>query len=237
MSKIVAIMQPTYLPWLGYFDLINRSDIFVFLDTVQFEKRSWQQRNRIKTSNGELMLTVPVLSKGRFNQKICDVMLDTSQKFKMKHFNSICLNYKKCKYYEFYIPELEEIYNSGFNKLSDLNIRLIKWLSVKIGIEKKFILSSQIETQGTKTELLFNICKKLNADHYLSPSGSKEYIDENNLFEKSDIQISYQNYQHPTYNQMYGKFIPYMSVIDLLFNEGIKSFDIISSSVRKNENR
>ena len=83
--KTIAIMQPTYLPWLGYFDLINRSDVFVFLDSVQFDKRSWQQRNRIKTPNGELMLTVPVLTKGRSDQKICDVMIDPSQKFNKKH--------------------------------------------------------------------------------------------------------------------------------------------------------
>ena len=83
----IAIMQPTYLPWLGYFDLIDRSDILVFLDSVQFDKRSWQQRNRIKTPNGELMLTVPVLTKGKFDQKICDVMIDQSQNFEKKHLN------------------------------------------------------------------------------------------------------------------------------------------------------
>ena len=128
----VAIMQPTYLPWLGYFDLINRSDIFVFLDSVQFDKRSWQQRNRIKTLNGELMLTVPVITKGKFDQKICDVMVDISQRFEKKHFNSIHSNYKKSKYFEIYIQELEEIYSIKINKLADLNIRLIKWLSSKL---------------------------------------------------------------------------------------------------------
>ena len=93
----VAIMQPTYLPWLGYFDLIDRSDIFVFLNSVQFDKRSWQQRNRIKTPNGELMLTVPVLTKGKFKQKIYDVEIDKSKNFAKKHFNSISSNYKKSK--------------------------------------------------------------------------------------------------------------------------------------------
>ena len=173
------------------------------------------------------MLTVPVLTKGRFDQKIYDVMIDISQKFETKHFNSICSNYKKSKYFEFLVVELEEIFNSEINKLADLNIRLIEWLSSKMGINTKFVFSSQLDTKGSKTELLANICKKINADHYLSPAGSKEYIEENNIFSKSGIQLSYQDYQHPTYNQLYGDFIPYMSVIDLLFNEGNKASKII----------
>ena len=179
--------------------------------------------------NGELMLTVPVLTKGRFDQKIYDVMIDISKKFETKHFNSICSNYKKSRYFEFLVVELEEIFNSEINKLADLNIRLIEWLTSKMGINTKFVFSSQLDTKGSKTELLANICKKINADHYLSPAGSKEYIEENNIFSKSGIQLSYQDYQHPTYNQLYGDFIPYMSVIDLLFNEGKKSLELIKS--------
>ena len=227
--KTASIMQPTYLPWLGYFDLTNRSDIFVFLDTVQLDKRSWQQRNRIKTPNSEIMLTVPVLTKGRFNQEIRDVEIDVSQRFEKKHFNSIQLNYKNSKYYKLYIGELEEIFISKTSRLANLNIKLIKWLSSKIGIKTKFISSSELDVSGSKTELLINICKKINANHYLSPIGSKGYIEKNNLFTNSGIQLSYQNYQHPTYNQLFGDFIPYLSVIDLLFNEGEKSLEIIKS--------
>jgi|TARA_B100001971_G_C18194656_1_gene540710 hypothetical protein len=179
--------------------------------------------------NGELMLTVPVLIKGRFNQKIYDVMIDISQKFETKHFNSIWSNYKKSRYFEFLVVELEEIYKNEINKLVDLNIRLIEWVSSKLGINTKFVYSSQLDTDGSKTELLVNICKIINADHYISPAGSKEYIDQNNLFIKSGIKLSYQNYKHPTYSQLYGDFIPYMSVIDLLFNEGKKSLELIKS--------
>ena len=227
--KTVSIMQPTYLPWLGYFDLTNRSDIFVFLDTVQLDKRSWQQRNRIKTPNSEIMLTVPVLTKGRFNQEIRDVEIDVSQRFEKKHFNSIHFNYKNSKYYKLYIGELEEIFFSKISRLANLNIKLIKWLSSKIGIKTKFISSSELDVSGSKTELLINICLKINANHYLSPIGSKNYIEKNNLFTSSGIQLSYQDYQHPTYNQLFGDFIPYLSVIDLLFNEGEKSLEIIKS--------
>jgi len=227
--KTASIMQPTYLPWLGYFDLTNRSDIFVFLDTVQLDKRSWQQRNRIKTPNSEIMLTVPLLTKGRFNQEIRDVEIDVSQRFEKKHFKSIQLNYKNSKYYKLYIGELEEIFFSEISRLANLNIKLIKWLSSKIGIKTKFISSSELDVSGSKTELLINICKEINANHYLSPIGSKGYIEKNNLFTNSGIQLSYQNYQHPTYTQAFGDFTPYLSVIDLLFNEGEKSLEIIKS--------
>ena len=227
--KTASIMQPTYLPWLGYFDLTNRSDIFVFLDTVQLDKRSWQQRNRIKTPNSEIMLTVPVFTKGQFNQEIRDVQIDVSQRFQKKHFNSIQLNYKNSKYYKLYIGELEEIFFSKISRLANLNIKLIKWLSSKIGIKTKFISSSELDVSGSKTELLINICMKINANHYLSPIGTKGYIEKNNLFTNSGIQLSYQDYQHPTYNQLFGDFIPYLSVIDLLFNEGEKSLEIIKS--------
>jgi len=224
-------MQPTYLPWLGYFDLIDKADIFVFLDSVQFDKRSWQQRNRIKTSNGELMLTVPVLSKSRFEQKICDVMIDNSQKFEKKHFNSIRTNYHKSTYFDIYAKELSEIYRSKHNRLADLNILLIKWLSKKMGITSNFKLSSQLNVHGFKVDALIDICKKVNGDHYLSPSGSIDYINNSNIFPKSAIKLSYQTYQHPIYSQLYGEFIPFMSAVDLLFNEGEKSLEIIVSSV------
>ena len=222
-------MQPTYIPWLGYFDLIDKSDIFVFLDSVQFDKRSWQQRNRIKTPRGELMLTVPVVTKGRFDQKIYDVEIDTSQKYIKKHLNSICSNYNKTKYFEDYRKELEDIYNEDIKKISQLNKKLIYWLSSKFGITTHFTSSSKIDAIGTKTELLVNICKQVGADHYISPAGSKGYIDQNNLFVKSKIKLSYQNYNHPAYNQFHGDFIPYMSAIDLLFNEGDCSLGIIRS--------
>ena len=110
-----------------------------------------------------------------------------------------------------------------------MNTTLIRWLSSKLGVNTKFVYSSKLDASGSKTELLVNICKKVGADHYISPAGSKGYIDQNNLFAKSDIKLSYQNYIHPTYKQLYGDFIPYMSAIDLLFNEGDRGLEIIRS--------
>ena len=225
----VAIMQPTYLPWLGYFDLIDQADVFIFLESVQFDKRSWQQRNRIKTQNGELMLTVPVLSKGKFEQKINDVMVDESQNFEMKHFNSICSNYNKSKFFHLYRNELESIYNYRKKTLVDLNIILIKWLCEKLGITSEFLLSSQLGVYGSKVNLLINIINKVMGKDYLSPAGAKNYINDNNLFKENNIRLIYQNYQHPIYKQLHGNFISFLSVLDLLFNEGDSSLDIIRS--------
>ena len=229
----VAIMQPTYLPWLGYFDLIDCSNIFVFLDDVEFSRQSWQQRNRIKAATGEQWLTVPVIRKGRSKQKITEVIINASSAFHIKHIKTINQNYSKALYYNRYIDEFSMILNKQHQYLVELNIDLISWFCLMLGITTKVIRSSRIINVGKagKVERLVYICKELGADHYLSPAGSKDYIDQNNLFVKSGINVSYQNYSHPTYSQLYGDFIPYMSIIDLLFNEGDSSLKILKNSV------
>jgi hypothetical protein len=224
-----VIMQPTYLPWMGYFDLIYQSDIFVFLDDVQFTKQSWQQRNKIKTSNGEKWLTVPVIQ--NINQKINETKIDGKSNWKAKHIKSIKFNYSKSPYFDKYFKFFEEAYSLDWKYLADLNIHIIKWIAKQLDINKDFLRSSTINVKGKKTDFLVNMCKKLNADTYLSPLGSSVYI-EKTLFEKEGIKLEYQNFEHPTYRQLYGKFIPYLSVIDLLFNEGSNSPAIIRSGRR-----
>ena len=223
-------MQPTYLPWLGYFDLIDKSDNFIILDNVIFSKQSWQQRNRIKTSSGSLWLTVPVITKGYAHQIVCDVNIIENPKWSIKQIKTIKQNYINTPFYDYYFEELSDILLNSNKYLAELNIELIKWLCLKIGININLIRSSQLKiNKAEKVENLINICNKIGTDHYLSPSGSKPYIDENNLFYESKIELSYQQYCHPEYRQLYGDFIPYMSVIDLLFNEGEKSLGIIRS--------
>jgi len=225
--KSVAIMQPTYLPWLGYFSLIDQVDIFVFLDKVQFDKRSWQQRNRIKTAQGELFLTVPVQTKGKRHQKICEVRLDNTQHYPTKHLKIIENNYSKAHYYPEYWPEILQVFNKAYQYLTDLNISLILWFVEKLGIKTTFIKSLDLKSEGTKADLLVGICHEVGADQYVSPLGSKVYIDENNIFKQKKIDLFYQNYTHPEYTQLYKEFIPYMSILDLLMNEGPKSLEIM----------
>ena len=226
--KTVAIMQPTYLPWIGYFDLIDQSDCFIFLDSVQFNKRSWQQRNRIKSPGEVLWLTVPVLSKDRRDQRIFEVVIDPSKKFQEKHIKTIMHCYHKAPFLSQYIDELSTILKSH-SLLGELNIDLIGWLCLKMGIKNQMIRSSSLEATGKKAELLVNICKILNAGRYLSPMGSRNYIEieEDNLFNANAIDLTYHAYRHPEYRQLHGSFEPYLSVLDLLFNEGPSSLSII----------
>ena len=220
-------MQPTYLPWIGYFSLMDQVDTFVFLDSVQFDKRSWQQRNRIKTSQGELFLTVPVVTKGRQSQKIFEVEIDTTQRFSDKHLKTIKNNYAKTLFFSEYWEEISELFHRDCHFLADLNIALIEWFRTKLDIEVEFVKSSSLKIEGKKVELLIAICQEVGAESYLSPLGSKDYIKENNLFRDSGITHLYQNYSHPHYQQLYGNFIPYMSILDLLFNEGDSSLKLI----------
>lgn len=217
--KTCVIMQPTYLPWLGYFDLINKADVFVFLDHVQFSKQSWQQRNKIRDRNGEQLLVVPVKKGGLKEYRIKDVLIDSNRNPLIKHLKTIKNNYAKAKNFSEIFPELEEIYSKKFDTLADLNIGLILYGCEKMGLKKEMIRSSTLDLVGNKVDGLISICKLVGADHYHSPLGSKDYIDECNIFEKNSIQLSYQEYNQPEYKQItYDDFISNLAFIDYLFN-------------------
>ena len=219
-TATAVIMQPTYLPWIGYFDLMDQSDIFVFLDSVQFTKRSWQQRNRIKSADGELMLTVPVLSKGLRDQKISETAVDVSSDFRRKHSTAIEHAYARAPHYAEYSKEFHVLLAKGHSSLAELNIELIRWLAGSFGIRKEFVRSSQTKVAGRSSELLVGICRELGVSRYLSAAGSREYIEEEKKFEGSGLELVYHDYHHPEYSQMHGAFLPYLSALDLLFNEG-----------------
>lgn len=225
----IAIMQPTYLPWIGYFGMIDRADIFVFLDSVQFARRSWQQRNRIKSANGEQMLTVPVLSKGARNQTIAEVQVDRGSRFAEKHRRAIEHALGKAPHFKDHAGGLLDVLNAGHERLADLNIELITWASAALGISSRFVRSTQLDVQGAKAELLADICRTLEGDVYLSAPGSRDYIEGSDAFDVRGIAVRYHDYQHPTYPQLHGAFAPYMSAVDLLFNVGPHSLQSIRS--------
>lgn len=225
----VAIMQPTYLPWMGYFDLIDSCDTFVFLDCVQFDKRSWQQRNRIKSAGGELLLTVPVLVKNRREQKIRDAQIDRTRGFAAQHLSSLRHAYSKAPHYAPHADALAAILGKDHLLLADLNIELIEFLSAALGVRTGTLRSSTLPAQGSKVERLLSICEELGADHYLSAAGSRAYIEQNNLFLKHGMRVTYQEYAHPVYRQEHGEFLSHLSVVDLLFNEGPAALSILRS--------
>ncbi len=215
-----VIMQPTYLPWLGYFDLIRRADIFVYLDHVQFERQSWQQRNRIRNRDGEMLLSIPVIhGTGLSGQSIRDVKIDNSRNTLKKHLTSIKLYYSKSLNFNKLFPEVEKIYSGKIQYLIDFNLEIIQIGIKYLGISKNFMFSSKMDVQGNRVEALIDICKKTGADTYLSPVGSKQYIDENNIFAENHITLEYQQFAHPIYKQInYNDFISHLAFIDYLFN-------------------
>ena len=225
----VGIMQPTYLPWCGYFEMIANTDVFVLLDNVQFVRSSWQHRNRIKGPNGEIMLTAPVKSSKEQAHQILEYEINYEQDFPRKHLEVIKQHYRKSQNFISIFPRIEYIYKMKEKKLAILNEELIKFFCKELGIKTKIIRASELKALGKKTELLVNICNELEASSFYAAIGSKSYVDLEYGFAHHHIKVEYQNYVHPIYPQLFGDFIPQLSVIDLLFNCGDKSLEIINS--------
>jgi hypothetical protein len=227
MSNRVAIMQPTYLPWLGYFALMRSVDTFIILDDVQFERRSWQQRNRIVSAGRELLLTVPTLKGVRGDQAINSVNIDISSNYNIKHLRSIFQAYSKSKHFDLISNELFGIYEKGYNKLIDLNMAIIELVMSIIEIKKNILYSSDLMVDGRREARLINICKAVGASEYVSPVGAKSYLESGKCFSDNNLGFEYFEYQHPKYSQLSNDFISNMSIVDLIFNEGKKSIDIL----------
>lgn len=224
---IVSIHQPQYLPWLGYFDKIDRSDIFVFLDDVQYKKNEWQNRNKIKTKKNWQWITLPVLYK--FGQKISEVLINNTVNWKRKHWTALLTNYSKAKYFKEYKDFFEDTYNRNWNYLVDINIDIISYLIGALGIRTQLVRASEFKLGGKGSAHLVDICKKLGADRYLSGMGGRDYL-QLEEFEKSKIKVIFQDFQHPVYSQLYEKntgFISHMSIVDLLFNYGKDSLAVL----------
>jgi hypothetical protein len=229
----IAIMQPTYLPWMGYFGLVNSVDIFVLLDSVQFEKRSWQQRNQILTQSGSRMLTIPVISKGRRDQKINDVEIVSGVDFRQKHISLITSSYRKSKYFSEVSELIFPIIRQSGSSLALLNINLIVAINEYLEIKTNIKLSSEIKAKGVKADLLCSICNKLGATKYIAVEGSRAYLQQSTAFKESQIDVEYFSFHHPVYEQIVSPFTPFMSVIDLMFNEGKNSKNIIKSGINE----
>ncbi len=231
----IAICQPTYLPWLGYFDLIDQVDVFVLLDSVQFQRQSWQHRNRLKTPSGLRWLTVPVMFRGRFGQLINEVQIRDGE-FWRHHLRAIELNYRRAPFFGRYFGDLSsQIKTRGSSPalMAELDIHLIEWFMNVMGIRTKVSLSSDLERSGKRIELLANICTSLGGKQYVSPLGSAAYLLQGiDVLSDKGIDVVFQHYEHPTYRQLFPPFCPYASVLDLIFNEGERALDILRSGRR-----
>lgn len=220
LSKKVAIVQSNYIPWRGYFDLLNSVDEFILYDDMQYTKRDWRNRNIIKSPSGPIWLTIPVLVAGYRIQKIKDAVIADAA-WAQKHWKCIVHCYSRAKYFRAYAPELEALYASETNtRLSQINFRFITALARLLGITTKITWSMDYEVRGGKTERLVNLCKQVKADEYKSGPAAKTYLDEA-LFIREGIKISYADYSgYPEYEQLYPPFESSVSIIDLIFNEG-----------------
>ena len=226
---ILTAHQPVYLPWLGLFHKIALSDLFCYFDIVQYQRKDYNNRNKIKTSNGELWLSVPVESKNHLNKNVSKILIVQGNWVK-KHLKSIELNYKKTPFFKDYFPELQSILiNESKNSLGYLNLKLLEYFMECLKVDTPIVKASDYSFDGIGSDLVLDMCVKLGVDSYIFGEQGRNYADVK-AFKEAKIVVEFQNYIHPVYRQMGRDFLPYMSIIDLLFNEGGKSYDILMSN-------
>jgi len=222
-------MQPGYLPWLGFFELMQGCELFVFLDDVPYTKKDWRSRNRIRSQEGFQWLTVPVLSRGKRGQLISEAKVDNTVLWGKKHLKAIKWNYSKARCFNQYIGYFEEIYAKSWDYLLDLDLEMIRLLAEQFCILTPVIKASDLGIEGLSGNLrVIEICKRLSATTLYDSAGAIPFID-GCLFAEAGIRVVFQSYAHPVYTQTLQPFLPFMSAIDLLFNEGANSKDILLS--------
>jgi hypothetical protein len=214
-----VVLQPGYLPWLGFFDQLNRSDVFVYYDDVQYDKHGWRNRNRIKTQSGPLWLTVPVRHGGDGFPRILDVEIDTRTAWARKHVASIRQAYARAPFLATYMPALEELLHRKWERLVDLDIACAALMAEWFGLERRIERSSTLDVGGDRTERLVNICRRFGASKYVSGDSARSYLDVP-MFERHGIRVEWQQYVHPVYPQLHGGFVSHLSALDLLLNCG-----------------
>lgn len=225
-TKRIVVLQPSYLPWLGYFDQLYKSDVFVLYDDVQYDKHGWRNRNRIKTDKGPLWLTVPVLTHGQGLPTNRDARIDTRQPWARKHLQALRVNYAKAPAFEEVFGALEPVLGRPWTHLIDLNRAVLEMLCRLLGLTRLIRLSSELDVPGQKSERLIALCRALGAGRYLTGDAASHYLDETQ-FAAHDIRVEYHHYRHPVYAQLHGEFVPYLSVVDLLMNHGRESLGVL----------
>lgn len=222
MKKTVVIHQPDFVPYTGFFHRFLRADLYVVLDHVQFVygSRAWTHRDKIKTPQGEKWLSISVKKAPR-DTAINKIELSTKTDWRTNNLNVIEANYRAAPFYSEILPSIEALYAIPYKMLSDFNLASITLLMDMLDVNTPLILSSSLNPQGVKNDLMIDLLNKVGATHYMSGVGAKAYLDPE-LFEKFNIQLVWQNFEQPIYHQLFGDFIPYLSTLDMLFNCGIE---------------
>ena len=217
--KTLAAHPSCFLPDLEYFYKWARADVFVVADDVQYVTHSLMNRTRIKTAGGATWLTVPVRSKGRGRQPLRDVAILQPDHWLRRHLKSLTVNYKAAAYFEKYIDFFEALYRQPWQALREINFAGLEFAQKALDIRKPMRLSSELGIDGSGSQKIVELAKALNCSRYLTEARSRDYLDAA-LFEQAGIELAFFEYRHPVYHQLFGEFIPGLSIIDLLFNEG-----------------
>ena len=220
----VVVLQPSFLPWQGHLDQYAWCDHFVIYDDVQYDKHGWRNRNRILTAQGISWISVPVRVKG--TPLVNQVEVDYSQPWRRKHLETLRQAYSKAPYFDWLYPKLVEYYAHDWPLLVDWDVQGLQWLTGKLGMPWKGILSSSMGVPGRKTERLVGICRILQATQYLTGDAARDYLDESQ-FEAIGVRVLWHGYQHPTYRQRGDAFVSHLSIVDLLFYAGPESLNIL----------
>ena len=225
--RTLVVLQPGYLPWLGFFDQMQRSDVFIYYDDVQFDKHGWRNRNRVKAPDGTPhWLTVPVLHAGRNWPTNLEIELDNRTPWARKHVGTLRQFYRRAPFLGRYLPALEEMLERRWTLLVDLDLAVTQLLCGWLGIERRTLRASELGIPGKQSERLLALCQHVGARRYLSGASARNYLD-TDLFARHGVEVEWQDYIHPTYPQQHGDFTPYLSVVDLLFNCGDDSRAIL----------
>jgi hypothetical protein len=225
----LAIIQPSYIPWRGYFHQIQKADVFMFYDDVQYDKHGWRNRNRIKTANGTIWLTIPVAARGNVveNTRILEIRC-ASKGWGRKHWTTLRQAYGRAPFFERYAPLLEDFYSRDEQRLAELTIDLTRRLARELGIERtRFVRSSELPgIEGAATDRLIALLRAVGADHFISGPSARAYIDEAKLA-SARVTLEYMRYDYPEYEQLHPPYDPQVSILDLLFMRGGMAGELI----------
>jgi hypothetical protein len=232
--KTCVILQPSYIPWRGYFDLIHRADVFVFYDDVQYDKHGWRNRNRVKTAGGTQWLTIPVLSKGNVDEGLLlkEARIAWTSSWPKKHLATLRQSYAKSPFFKRYEGLVASFYDKHPEQLCDFTIETTLALARVLGIEKtQFVRSSELGIEGERTERLIRILRAVGATHYVSGPSARDYLDEA-MFREANIGLEYMTYRYPEYEQLHPPFDPQVSILDLVFMKGEEAASFIWNAAR-----
>ncbi len=225
----VAIHQPQFMPWLGYLDKMDSADCFILLDTVQYKKNEWQNRNRIKTAQGAQWLTVPVTY--QFPARIEEVRVTDSANWRNKHWQALITNYAKAAFWKEHEGNVRALYDGEWERLSDVNRASIEWLRGAFGIATPMRWASELDAEDEPTQRLIDLCRAVGADVYLAGADGRNYMDVER-FARARIKVIFQEYEHPSYDQLFGTFESHLSALDLALNCGPRSLEILRQGRR-----